>query len=96
MPWRRRATRPLPHVELITRGGCHLCVEMEQVVREVLTRVYRQPPEVLLVDVDHAGVQDPDLLARYSTKVPVLIIDGREIAHWQVTHGQVRGALLAT
>jgi glutaredoxin len=57
-----------PHqVILYTRAGCHLCDD----ARELLER-YGLTPE--LIDID----ADPALLERYTTCVPVVVIDGKE------------------
>ena len=58
---------------LVTRAGCHLCDEMEQVLVEVLGPAgagYRR------LDVD----ADDTLRARFGDVVPVLLRDGRPVA----------------
>ncbi|HUG70048.1 MAG TPA: glutaredoxin family protein [Pirellulaceae bacterium] len=52
---------------LYTRQGCHLCDH----AREVLVRHGLSP---LAVDID----ADPELVAKYTDCVPVVVIDGRE------------------
>jgi glutaredoxin len=54
-------------VTIYTRAGCHLCDD----ARELLER-YGLSPE--LIDID----ADPALRERYTTCVPVVIIDGKE------------------
>ena len=54
-------------VTIYTRVGCHLCDD----ARELLER-YGLRPE--LIDID----SDPQLRERYTTCVPVVIIDGKE------------------
>ncbi|HBL27488.1 MAG TPA: hypothetical protein DD490_11690 [Acidobacteria bacterium] len=59
--------------EMVTRAGCHLCDEMAAVLDEIL------PAHGLSwapVDVD----ADPDLRARFTDVVPVLLRDGRPVA----------------
>jgi glutaredoxin len=56
-------------VELVTRHGCHLCQEAE----ELLTQ---SGVEASLLDVD----ADPELLRLYDFRVPVLLRDGRIVA----------------
>jgi glutaredoxin len=63
---------------LYTRRACHLCDEMKAVVLEVVTR---QPVELTEVDVD----ADPALARQYGHHVPVLFLDGREIARYRLT-----------
>lgn len=67
--------RPVPpaRYEMATRAGCHLCDEMAALLDEVL------PAHGLTwapLDVD----ADPDLRARFTDVVPVLLRDGRPVA----------------
>jgi glutaredoxin len=52
---------------LYTRQGCHLCDE----AREILVRHGLTP---VSVDID----ADPELVAKYTECVPVIVIDGHE------------------
>jgi hypothetical protein len=62
---------------LITRAGCHLC----DVAKEAMDRVAAATGETWHeVDVDG----DRDLLAEYSDRVPVVLLDGREHGYWRV------------
>lgn len=54
-------------IVLYTRTGCHLC----ETAKQVLLRNGLQPTEV---DID----SDPELRARYTNCVPVVVIDGKE------------------
>ncbi|MFK5635200.1 MULTISPECIES: glutaredoxin family protein [unclassified Ornithinimicrobium] len=74
---------------IVTRRGCHLCEEMEATVRRVLGEDH----PVELLDLDEAGAGDPALLARWTTLVPVLLVDGEELAHWRVDEATVRSLL---
>lgn len=88
-----RDRRAPAEVVLLTRRGCHLCEEMEQVVSGVLAARRGRPARLSLVDLDEAGREAPELLARYDTLVPVLLVDGVEVARWRVDAGTVRAAL---
>ncbi|WP_210400832.1 glutaredoxin family protein, partial [Corynebacterium sp. HMSC070H05] len=44
-----------------------------------------------LVDVD----LDPDNAAQYGDRVPVVVIDGEELACWEVDNADLEAALLA-
>lgn len=69
--------------ELLTRDGCHLCHEMEKVLRSVL------PPhgqDLRLRDVD----ADPALLQRFGDVVPVLLRDGLPVAKVRLSEAQAR------
>lgn len=58
-------------VQLVSRVGCHLCDDGREVVRRVVERAGERFTEV---DVD----ADPELLRRYSDRVPVVLVDGAE------------------
>ena len=62
---------------MVTRDGCHLCDEMEAVLREVLPAL---GAAYELVDVDG----DPELTRRFGDVVPVLLRDGRPVAKVRV------------
>lgn len=93
----RTDRRPPAEVVVLTRRGCHLCADMEQVVARVVGTgrgsAGLRPARVRLVDLDEAGAQDPGLLERYDTLVPVLLVDGVEVARWRVEEPAVRAAL---
>lgn len=83
-------------VVVVSRAGCHLCAQMEQVVSAVLA----EPPahrgrrgRLRVADLDQLGREDPALLERWTTQVPVLLVDGQEVAHWSVDPETVRTAL---
>ena len=62
-----------PQVLLFTRTGCHLCDEAEAIlIRHGLS------PQKLDVDAN------PELLEKYDTCVPVVVIDGKERFRGQV------------
>ncbi|AXH97210.1 glutaredoxin family protein [Ornithinimicrobium avium] len=89
----RRPRRPPAEVVVLTRRGCHLCADMEQVVSRVLGAGTARPAHLRIVDLDDAGREDPALLAHYDTLVPVLLVDGVEVARWVVDERDVRAAL---
>lgn len=80
-------------LELWSRAGCHLCLEMETLVRSVV----EARPDVLLVvrDVDDLGgdAGSRSEHERMTTLVPVLVLDGEEIAHWRIGEDELRAAL---
>jgi Glutaredoxin-like domain (DUF836) len=59
--------------ELITRQGCHLCDEMAALLDDVLPAFGLS---YTLRDVD----AEPDLQARYTDVIPVLLRDGQPVA----------------
>lgn len=67
------AEEPQVRFDLLTRPSCHLCELMEAVLRRGLPKhglSYRK------VDVD----RDPELQALYGDTIPVLMVNGREVA----------------
>lgn len=76
-----------PRVVLLGRTGCHLCDEARVVVADVCAALRQGWIEK---DVD----AHPDLRARYSDTVPVVLVDGVEIAHLRVGPGVLREALV--
>jgi glutaredoxin len=72
-------TRPVSRLTLVTRAGCHLCDD----AAAVLARI-GEPWDALDVDAD------PDLLAEYGDRVPVVLLDGREHGYWRVDDARLR------
>ena len=73
---------------LYTKPGCHLCEAVEQVI----DRVRRDFP----FDFNKRNIlDDPDDLKAYSELIPVVLLDGREIARFHMTESQLRTALQA-
>ena len=68
--FRSRRPRPRVPVTLYTRPGCHLCEELERLVRAQRLGVEL---DWTRVDVDSS----PDLAQRYGERIPVLTIGGR-------------------
>ncbi|MFO7779942.1 MAG: glutaredoxin family protein [Nitriliruptoraceae bacterium] len=76
--------RHRPVVHLYTRTGCGLCDRAASLIaREGRAAV------VHTIDVD----EDPELVRRYGVRVPVICVDGAEVAELEVAPGQVRAAL---
>ena len=76
--------RRRPRVVVYTRAGCGLCLEAERLAaREA------RGAEITHVDVD----TDEALVAAYGVRVPVITVDGQEIAELQVAPGTVRRAV---
>ncbi|WP_345780126.1 glutaredoxin family protein [Ornithinimicrobium faecis] len=84
---RRPAGAPTtPRITLVDRVGCHLCVEAERTVRKVAEDTENRWERV---DVDSS----PELLERFDDLVPVILVDGREVAHWTITEDTLVRAL---
>lgn len=75
----------MSHIRVYTRAGCHLCEEAERIV----ARMARPRDTVELVDID----ADPAITDDYTIRVPVVEVDGAEIAQYQVDEGALLRAL---
>ncbi len=84
----RRTPATRRQVVVYGRPGCHLCADAEAIVRRLAGR----RADVRVVDVD----SDPLLADRYTVRVPVVVVDGREVAELQVDPAAVRAALRGT
>lgn len=82
--WRERLAPP--EVVVFTRRGCGLCRTAESHAAAEVDETHLR-----LVDVD----EDPDLTRRYHIRVPVVTVDGVEVAEGQVAAGQIAGAVRA-
>ncbi|HEX9887862.1 MAG TPA: glutaredoxin family protein [Nitriliruptorales bacterium] len=71
-------------VEFYTRDGCHLCDQAEELLADEARRV-----RVKRIDID----RDEGLLARYHIRVPVVVVDGREVAEGNIAPGAIRRAV---
>lgn len=74
-------------VVLYTRRGCHLCEEAAGALDRLVG-----PGGYEAVDVDALA---PEASARYSVRVPVVEVDGREVAELQVDERTLAMALSA-
>jgi glutaredoxin len=73
-------------VTLVTRVGCHLCQDAENVLRRLRDELGFAYEEL---DVD----ADPARRAEYSDRVPVILIDGKEHGYWRVEEARFRKAV---
>ena len=79
---------PTPRIVLFTKPGCHLCDDM----RDQLDAALRGS-DTPVQDVDIAG--DLDIYMRYRHDIPVLLIDGHEVARHRITDQALVAALAA-
>lgn len=73
-------------VTLIGKPGCHLCDEARAVVVSVCADVGVPWREVSILD-------DAALAEAHWQRIPVILVDDREIAFWHVSAEQLRAAL---
>lgn len=72
-------------VTLFTRQGCHLCAAADAVIRQVAAG----RADIELIDID----ADPAITERYTVRVPVVAVDGIEIAQYELDPGVLMAAL---
>ena len=80
-----------PRVVLYGRAGCHLCDEARVVVARVCDEAGVPWAEVDVDDPPAPGA--PDLFDRYGERVPVVAVDGVDVAQWRVAEPVLRAAL---
>ena len=73
-------------VTLIGKPGCHLCDEARAVVVSVCAETGTPWREVSILD-------DPALAEVHWQRIPVIMVEEREIAFWRITAEQLRSAL---
>lgn len=72
----------MPTFELLSRSGCHLCDEMEELLAEVLPRYGES---YTIRDVD----SNADWRRAFSDYVPVLLRDGKVVAKLRLGRDQL-------
>ena len=75
-------------VTLFTKPGCHLCEAVEQLIERVGERH-------VFTFVKRNILDDPADLRAYGERIPVVSVDGREIARYRLTERQLVSALQA-
>lgn len=75
-----------PRPTLYVRAGCHLCEDAGVLLDEMLGREGWDAIDI--------GTDD-DLLVRYAHRIPVLVVDGREVAELRITRPDIEDALRA-
>jgi hypothetical protein len=78
----------MTQVTLFTKPGCHLCEEVEAVIARVAKR---RPFELIIRNI----VENADDFDRYQYLIPVVQVDGNEIAQYELTEEQFEAALNA-
>lgn len=73
---------------LYTRADCHLCSDMLAAARPIAAA---HGLEIEAVDIDG----NPELRRRYHVLIPVLELDGREVARYRLDPGALESALAA-
>lgn len=80
-----------PRVVLYGRMACHLCEQARAVVARVCGELGEKWVEVDVDDPPAPG--EPDLFESHGERVPVVAVDGVEVAQWHVSEAALRLAL---
>jgi hypothetical protein len=78
-----------PRVVLYGRIGCHLCHDVRATIHRGLAAAGLGLADLAEVDVD----TDPELAARFGDWVPVVVVDGVELAHYRLDEDRFVRAL---
>jgi rSAM/selenodomain-associated transferase 1 len=73
-------------VTLYTKPGCHLCEAVEQVIARARAR---REFKLVVRNIE----DDPADFARYHTEIPVVMLDGREVARHRLSAAEFDAAL---
>jgi hypothetical protein len=84
--WRRSGSEQAHDITLYSRPGCHLCENAEARIRRVLRRA---ASGLRVVNI----LEDQELEDRYVFRIPVLSINGIDVAEGEITEAAVRKAL---
>jgi hypothetical protein len=75
-----------PVVTLYAKPGCHLCEAVHQAIDQVRTR---RPFDVVVRNI----LDDPGDFERYQYAIPVVLLNGVEIARYRLTAAELLRAL---
>ncbi len=81
-----KAWASMKTVTIFGKPECHLCDEVEKVVRDVASRRQFRVDKRNILD-------DPILVEKYKTAIPVIQVDGKEIARHRITAAALEAAL---
>ncbi|GAA1150691.1 glutaredoxin family protein [Nesterenkonia lutea] len=76
-------------VEVLTKQGCHLCVDALAAARQVCAEFGIEP-------LERDITTDEELLSIYAEELPVLLIDGRVKDFWRIDPQRLRRLLSET
>jgi glutaredoxin len=79
---------PPSRIQIYTKPGCHLCDDMLDLLRVTLRGSGVNPTERNIA-------LDLDDFERYKHDIPVLVIDGREVARHRISEPALQAALAA-
>ena len=76
------------HITIYTKPGCHLCEAVEKTINGVAKK--RADLTVVFRNI----CEDPADFEKYQFDIPVIFLDGKEIARHRMTAEQLAAALL--
>jgi glutaredoxin len=76
----------MPHITIYSKPDCHLCDVMKQIVEKVRQRI---PFDLQIKNI----LDDPADFEKYQTQIPVLMLNGSEIARYRIREEQLEAAL---
>jgi glutaredoxin len=76
----------MPRVTLFTKRGCHLCEAVEQAVAVVRGR---RPFDLEVRNI----LDDPADLQKYQHEIPVVLVNGVEVARHRMTAEELEASL---
>lgn len=76
----------MPQISFITKKGCQLCQEAEQILQAVCGELGMQFEKLFIED-------RPDLAHLYQEEVPVVLIEGIQHSAWRIEPAKLREAL---
>jgi uncharacterized protein YehS (DUF1456 family) len=79
---------------LIGRQGCHLCEVAQGDLAQVIARFAAEHPDAQYV-VNDLSIDDDASFAKYTDEVPVLLLNGKQIAFWRIEQERVLALLEA-
>ena len=79
---------------LIGRQGCHLCEVAQGDLAQVIARFAAEHPEAQYA-INVLSIDDDPSFAKYTDEVPVLLLNGKQIAFWRIEQERVFALLEA-
>lgn len=73
---------------MVVRQGCHLCEVAESDLARVLGRFNAEYPETEY-EVELLEVDSKPEFEKYTDEIPVLIINGKQVAFWRIDEDRV-------
>jgi hypothetical protein len=75
-------------ITLIGRSGCHLCEVAQGDLAQVIARFANEFPAVEY-SIDDLDIDQNPQFAHFTDEVPVLLINGQQVAFWRIDQDRV-------